>query len=126
MTGDRGLLSSYKEKHGGGSVTFGDNKKGQIKGYGVIAKGDIDVNRVAYVDGLKHNLLSVSQLCDNELDVMFQRRYCSLLKEDTTTELLQAKRRGDLYLMNFKSTNREEKLCLVSSKNEEAWLWHNR
>ncbi|KAI3715213.1 hypothetical protein L6452_22185 [Arctium lappa] len=73
MTGDRGLLSSYKEKLGGGSVTFGDNKKGQIKGYGVIAKGDIDVNRVAYVDGLKHNLLSVSQLCDNGLDEMFKR-----------------------------------------------------
>ncbi|KAI3758667.1 hypothetical protein L6452_06238 [Arctium lappa] len=126
MTGDRGMLSSYKEKHGGGSMTFVDNKKGQIKGYGVIAKGDIDVNRVAYVDGLKHNLLSVSQLCDNGLDVMFKRQYCSLLKEDTTTELLRAKRRGDLYLMDFKSTNREEKLCLVSSKNEEAWLWHNR
>ncbi|KAI3759537.1 hypothetical protein L6452_07424 [Arctium lappa] len=126
MTGDRGLLSSYKEKHGGGYVTFGDNKKGQIKGYGVIAKGDIDVNRVAYVDGLKHNLLSVSQLCDNRLAVMFKRQYCSLLKEDTTIELLRAKRRGDLYLMDFKSTNREEKLCLVSSKNEEAWLWHNR
>ncbi|KAI3770175.1 hypothetical protein L6452_01298 [Arctium lappa] len=126
MTGDRGLLSSYKEKLGGGSVTFGNNKKGQIKGYGVIAKGDIDVNKVAYVDGLKHNLLSVSQLCDNGLDVMFKRQYCSLLKEDTTTELLRAKRRGELYLMDFKSTNREEKLCLVSSKNEEAWLWHNR
>ncbi|KAI3729858.1 hypothetical protein L6452_18529 [Arctium lappa] len=126
MTGDRGLLSSYKEKHREGSVTFGDNKKGQIKGYGIIAKGDIDVNKVAYVDGLKHNLLSVSQLCDNGLDVMFKRQYCSLLKEDTTTELLRAKRRGDLYLMDFKSTNREEKLCLVSSKNEEAWLWHNR
>ncbi|KAI3715211.1 hypothetical protein L6452_22183 [Arctium lappa] len=126
MTGDRGLLSSYKEKLGGGSVTFGDNKKGQIKGYGVIAKGDIDVNRVAYVDGLKHNLLSVSQLCDNGLDEMFKRQYCSLLKEDSTTELLRAKRRGDLYLMDFKSTNKEEKLCLVSSKNEEAWLWYNR
>ncbi|KAI3692974.1 hypothetical protein L6452_32800 [Arctium lappa] len=115
MTSDRGLLSSYKEKHGGGSITFGDNKKGQIKGYGIIAKGDIDVNKVAYMDGLKHNHLSVSQLCDNGLDVMFKRQYCSLLKEDTTTELLRAKRRGDLYLMDFKSTNRKEKLCLVSN-----------
>ncbi|KAI3665057.1 hypothetical protein L6452_43674 [Arctium lappa] len=126
MTGDRGLLYAYKEKSGGGSVTFGDNKKGQIKNYGVIANGDIDVNRVAYVDGLKHNLLSVSQLCDNGLDVMFKKKFSSLLKEDTTTELLRAKRRDDLYLMDFKSINRDEKLFLVSSKNEEAWLWHNR
>ncbi|KAI3746819.1 hypothetical protein L6452_09260 [Arctium lappa] len=28
--------------------------------------------------------------------------------------------------MDFKSTNKEEKLCLVSSKIKEAWLWHNR
>ncbi|KAI3692682.1 hypothetical protein L6452_32503 [Arctium lappa] len=126
MIGDRGLFSVYKEKHGGGSVTFGDNKKGQIKSYGVIANGDIDVNRVAYVDGLKHILLSVSQLCDNGLDVMFKKQYYYLFKEDTTTELLRAKIRGDLYLMHFKSINKYEKLCLVSSKNEEAWLWHNR
>ncbi|KAI3681565.1 hypothetical protein L6452_36365 [Arctium lappa] len=48
------------------------------------------------------------------------------MKEDTSTKLLRAKRRGDLYLMDFKSINKDEKLCLVSSKNEEAWLWHNR
>ncbi|KAI3692958.1 hypothetical protein L6452_32783 [Arctium lappa] len=88
MTGDRGLLTLYQEKSGGGSVTFGDNKKGQIKGYGVIAKKDIDVCRVAYVDGLKHNLLSVSQLCDNGFYVMFKQQYCSLLSSRTGTELI--------------------------------------
>ncbi|KAI3681244.1 hypothetical protein L6452_36033 [Arctium lappa] len=92
----RGLLTSYQEKSGGGSVTFGDNKKGQIKGYGVIAKKDIGVCRVAYVDGLKHNLLSVSRLCDNRFDVMFKQQYCSLLSSATGTELLRANRKDDL------------------------------
>ncbi|KAI3685589.1 hypothetical protein L6452_34838 [Arctium lappa] len=95
MNGDRGLLSSYKEKLGGGSVTFGDNKKGEIKGYGVIAK-------------------ETSMSIELPTWMASSTTYCSLLKEDTTTELLRAKGRGDLYLMDFKSTNREEKLCLVS------------
>ena len=37
MTGNKELLSDYEEKLGG-SVTFGDDRKGQIKGYGVIVK----------------------------------------------------------------------------------------
>ena len=64
MTGNKELLFEYEEKIGGGSVTFGDNRKGQIKGYGVIVRGDVDINQVAYVNGLKHNLISVSQLCE--------------------------------------------------------------
>ena len=60
MTGNEELLSDCQDKQGGGSVTFGDDRKGQIKGYRVIVKGDVDINKVAYVNGLKHNLISVS------------------------------------------------------------------
>ena len=55
MTCNKELLFEYEEKIGGGSVTFGDNRKGQIKRYGVIVRGDVDINQVAYVNGLKHN-----------------------------------------------------------------------
>jgi len=76
MIGNKELLFEYEEKIGGGSVTFGDNTKDQIKGYGVIVRGDVDINQVAYVNGLKHNLISVSQLCDNGLDVFFNQVLC--------------------------------------------------
>ena len=66
MTGNKELLSNYKEKLKG-SVTFVDDRKGQIKGYGVIVKGEVGINKVAYVNGLKHNLISVTQLCDKWL-----------------------------------------------------------
>ena len=123
MTGNKELLFKYEEKIGGGSVTFGDNRKGQIKGYGIIVRGDVDINQVAYVNGLKHNLISVSQLCDNGLDVFFNRKFYALLKEDTSIEMIRADRRGDLY---FNTSNKDEKLCLVASTCEVAWLWHNR
>ena len=85
MTGTLELLSSYVNKEGS-SVAFGGNQKGKIKGYGMIVKGEITVNQVSYVDGLKHNLISVSQLCDNGMDVMFKIKYCVMYKADTLIE----------------------------------------
>ncbi|KAJ9546943.1 hypothetical protein OSB04_019486 [Centaurea solstitialis] len=103
------------------------NQKGKIKGYGMIVKGEITVNQVSYVDGLKHNLISVSQLCDNGMDVMFKIKYCIMYKANTLIEVMRANKRGDLYLLCFETLEAKEEICLVSSvKNEEAWLWHTR
>ncbi|KAI3718335.1 hypothetical protein L6452_19200 [Arctium lappa] len=127
MTGDKELLSSFKAKSGG-AVTFGDNKQGHIKGYCELSKGNVSVSKVAYVDGLKHNLISISQLCDHGFDVKFQRKYCSLLHSESGQEMLRADRKGNLYRMNFtKITDTDsEKLCLVSLNSEEIWLWHKK
>ncbi|KAJ9561605.1 hypothetical protein OSB04_006765 [Centaurea solstitialis] len=54
MTGTLELLSSYIKQEGS-SVAFGGNQKGKIKGYGMIVKGEVRMNQVSYVDGLKHN-----------------------------------------------------------------------
>ncbi|KAJ9544445.1 hypothetical protein OSB04_024152 [Centaurea solstitialis] len=126
MTGTLELLTSYVNKEGS-FVAFGGNQKWKIKGYGMIVKGVVTVNQVSYVDGLKHNLISVSQLCDNEMDVMFKIKYCIMYKADTLIEVMRANRRGDLYLLYFETLEAKEEISLVSSvKNEEAWLWHNR
>ncbi|KAJ9544734.1 hypothetical protein OSB04_024441 [Centaurea solstitialis] len=126
MTGTLELLSHYVNKEGS-SVVFGGNQKGKIKGYGMIVKGEITVNQVSYVDGLKHNLISVSQLCDNGMDVKFNIKYCILYKADTLIEVMRANRRGDLYLLIFDALDEKEEICLISSmKNKEAWLWHTR
>jgi hypothetical protein len=53
-------------------VTFGDDKKGKVLGTGVIKVNDcFTLNDVAIVDRLRYNLLSVSQLCDADLSVLF-------------------------------------------------------
>jgi hypothetical protein len=53
-------------------VTFEDHKKGKVLGTGVIKVNDcFTLNDVALVDRLKYNLLSVSQLCDADLSVLF-------------------------------------------------------
>jgi hypothetical protein len=53
-------------------VTFGDDEKGKVLGTGVIKVNDcFTLNDVALVDRMRYNLLSVSQLCDADLSVLF-------------------------------------------------------
>jgi hypothetical protein len=53
-------------------VTFGDDKKGNVLGTGIIKlNNNFTLKDVALVDKLGYNLLSVSQLIDAGLDVLF-------------------------------------------------------
>jgi hypothetical protein len=55
-------------------VTFRDDKKGKVLGTGVIKVNDCFIlNDVALVDRSRYNLLSVSQLCDVDLSVLFHK-----------------------------------------------------
>ena len=45
-------------------VTFGDNSKGITQGYGSLQAGNVIIDQVSVVQGLQHNLLSISQFCD--------------------------------------------------------------
>ncbi|XP_062114802.1 uncharacterized protein LOC133827049 [Humulus lupulus] len=70
MTGNRNVLVNYKEGKKG-AVTFGDGNKGQIFGKGdLVLNGVAPLTKVLYVKGLKANLISISQLCDNEYTVI--------------------------------------------------------
>ena len=48
----------------GPMVTFGDNNKGLTEGYGYLEAGNVIIDNVSVVQGVKHNLLSISQFCD--------------------------------------------------------------
>ena len=40
------------------------------------------INNVWFVDGLRHNLLSISQFCDNGYDVLFNKNNCTVINTD--------------------------------------------
>ena len=71
MTGDKGksiVLSSKK----GGRVTFGGKDKGKIIWHGKIGENSSNfIDNVFLVEGLNHNLLSLSQLYDKGHRVIF-------------------------------------------------------
>jgi hypothetical protein len=55
-------------------VAFGGEKKSKVLGTSIIKVNDcFTLNDVALVDRLRYNLLSVSQLCDAELSVLFHK-----------------------------------------------------
>ena len=55
-----------------GFVSYGDQNKGAILGKGSIYNpSTITISNVMLVEGLRHNLLSISQLCDNGYKVSF-------------------------------------------------------
>ena len=79
-------LSRYME---GGSVTFGDDSKGTIISIGNIQIGVSPIiENVVLVDGLKHNLLSISQLCDRGLKVVFDDSSCKIFDVKTNDCIL--------------------------------------
>ena len=52
-------------------MTFGDNGKGRIIGHGSMGNNSSSlIENILLVDGLKHNLLSISQLCDKGFNLM--------------------------------------------------------
>ncbi|KAL6321517.1 hypothetical protein AAG906_019697 [Vitis piasezkii] len=76
MIGDESKFA-FLTKRKGGYVTFGDNAKGRIIGQGNIGNGTSSlIESVLLVDGLKHNLLSISQLCDKGFKVIFEASHC--------------------------------------------------
>ncbi|GJV98621.1 hypothetical protein Tco_1553873 [Tanacetum coccineum] len=72
MTGNLKLLCNFVEKFLG-TVRFGNDQFAPILGYGDLIQGNVTIKRVYYVEGLNHNLFSVGQFCDADLEVAFRK-----------------------------------------------------
>nr|GEZ97060.1 integrase, catalytic region, zinc finger, CCHC-type, peptidase aspartic, catalytic [Tanacetum cinerariifolium] len=72
MTGNLKLLCNFVEKFLG-TVRFGNDQFAPILGYGDLVQGNVTINRVYWVKGLNHNLFSVDQFCDGDLEVAFRK-----------------------------------------------------
>ena len=85
MTRDRSLFKVFKSKKGD-SVTFGDESKSHIKGNGIISLPRLsDIANFLYVKGLRVNMLSISQICDQDFMVLFSKGKCLVMDESGKT-----------------------------------------
>ncbi|GKB70414.1 retrovirus-related pol polyprotein from transposon TNT 1-94 [Tanacetum coccineum] len=75
MTGNRSQLKNFVKKFIG-IVRFGNDYFGAIMSYRDYVIGDSMISRVYYVEGLGHNLFSVGQFCDLDLEVAFRKHSC--------------------------------------------------
>nr|GFA92496.1 ribonuclease H-like domain-containing protein [Tanacetum cinerariifolium] len=67
MTGNLKLLCNFVEMFLG-TVCFGNDQFAPILRYGDLVEGNITINGVYYVERLNHNLFSVGQFCDADLE----------------------------------------------------------
>ena len=121
MTRDRSLFKVFESKKGG-NVTFGDGSKSQIKGKGTISlPGLLDITNVLYVEGLRVNLLSISQLCDQDFMVLFSKgKY--LVLDESGKKLISGVRTLD----NCYGLVPDDDIVCNSIRLPNEDLWHQR
>ncbi|KAL8089687.1 hypothetical protein AgCh_039243 [Apium graveolens] len=70
---------------------------GKTLGYGNINLGNVIIETIALVSVLKHNLLSVSQICDRGYHVDFFEEHCEVVSNSTSKVVLKGYRHGNIY-----------------------------
>jgi hypothetical protein len=94
-------------------VTFGDDKKGNVLSTSVIKVNNcFTFNDVSLLDRLRYNLLSVSQLCDADLSVLFRKSDSHVL-DSSGKRVCGISRIGNVFQAYFSSTQSSLR-CLIS------------
>ncbi|GJZ72063.1 hypothetical protein Tco_0635914, partial [Tanacetum coccineum] len=76
----------------------------------------------AYVNGLKHNLISISQLCDANFKVLFTKTQGTIFNQYDEVVLIAPKRR-DVYVIDMSSYNEESNDCFFAKASPSVnWL----
>ncbi|GJX00685.1 putative ribonuclease H-like domain-containing protein [Tanacetum coccineum] len=107
MTGNKAYLSDYEDFNGGFVAFRSDPKGGKITGKGKIKTANLDFDDVYFVDELKFNLFSVSQMCDKKNSVLFTESECLILSPsfkllDESQVVLRAPRKDDVYSLQLR------------------------
>ncbi|GJV74379.1 putative ribonuclease H-like domain-containing protein [Tanacetum coccineum] len=115
-------------------VAFGsDPKGGKITGKGKIRTTKLDFDDVYFVDELKFNIFSISQMCDKKNSVLFTETECLILSPsfkllDESQVVLRAPRKDDVYNLDLKNIVPSGGItCLYANATaDESKLWHRR
>jgi hypothetical protein len=128
MTGDQRKFVSLKKK--GGNVAFGDDSSTKILGKGTINLGseNVKAGKFLLVEDLKHNLLSVSKICDQGYTLTFDSRKCKIKENNSGRMVATATRRtNNIYILDTKNVekieatqkdSKEEKVSNTKNKDE--------
>ncbi|KAI3715493.1 hypothetical protein L6452_22477 [Arctium lappa] len=102
MTGQKDMLSKFKEKYCG-SVRFGNDQFSPIMGYGDVQHDNVTIKKVNFK----------------------AKTYSVRTKEGE--ELLVGTRKSDLYTINLSKIYTDKQVCLMMKASmQQSWLWHRR
>jgi len=107
MTGE--MLEMFKNirSYNDGNVDFGDGSKGRVQGIGNMCSDESPkLENVFLVKGLVSNLISISQLCDQGLEVKFNKTECHVTDQE-----------GEVLMRGIRSNNNCYK-CVPYQKDQ--------
>ncbi|GKC34069.1 retrovirus-related pol polyprotein from transposon TNT 1-94 [Tanacetum coccineum] len=108
------------------SVRFRNDQIVKIMGYGDYQLGNVIISRVYYIEGLGHNLFSVGQFYDADVEVAFQKNTC-FIQNLNGVDLLSGSRDSNLYTISLDDMLKTSSICLLSKASKtKSWLWHRR
>nr|GEX41760.1 hypothetical protein [Tanacetum cinerariifolium] len=82
------------------------------------------INFVQKFLGLGHNLFSVGQFCDSDLEVAFRQHTC-FIRNLNGVDLLNGSRGNNLYTLSLGDMMTSSPICLLSKASKtKYWLWH--
>ncbi|GJS76764.1 retrovirus-related pol polyprotein from transposon TNT 1-94 [Tanacetum coccineum] len=105
-------------------VVFGDDSTCITEGYGSIKCNGIVFTKVSFVNGLKYNLVSISQLCDAKYIVQFDEKRGTIFNSNKEIVMISPRVR-DVYILDMTSSAQESCFFAKATKNLN-WLWHKR
>jgi hypothetical protein len=117
MTGGKNRFMTLKKEQDG-SVSFGNDNSSKIIGRGTINLGSKDAKEenVLLVEDMKHNLLSVSQMCDQGHKLVFDSKKCEIRKEgsDKLMAATMIRTPNNIHVVNEIGKER----CFLGKENE--------
>ena len=129
MMGDINQFFTLKSKEER-FITFRDNKKEKIIGIGNIKiTPSTFIKNVLLVAKLKHNLLSISQLCDVDFDINFKSSMCIVADPLNSNSKFIGQRLGNVYVVDLDDLALSSNASLVTideKSKESSLLWHRR
>ncbi|GJY71817.1 retrovirus-related pol polyprotein from transposon TNT 1-94 [Tanacetum coccineum] len=76
------------------------------------------------LEGLGHNLFSVGQFCDSNLEVAF-RQHTRFIQNLESVDLLTGSRGNNLYTLSLGDMTASSPICLLlKATKTKSWLWH--
>lgn len=127
MTGKKEYFEFLEESACGSKIYLGDDSGYEIKGCGDIPvklpSGDIKhLKNVLYVPRIKKNLISVSMITDQDMQVQFFKNGC-VIQDSKLEPVATGVRVGNLYRLDARSIPQQ---AMVAATSTAENLWHQR
>ena len=128
MTGNEKLFSakdgSFKSK-----IQLGDDKSLEVATKGAMEvqtkEGIKSIHDIYYTPQLKHNLLSVGQLCEKNYKVVFENKTCTIYDKNKGNRVITIvpMTRNRMFPLRFDEHNNN---LANMAYEDSSWLWHLR